>query len=104
MESKIFRYFRAYFITFITKDTVLVMSAIIIIGRKPIRVTHGTSSSVTFTMIADITNEKSQSVIRRSGNDIIRKSVPRKRFTSPRITANIRALTYPFIRVIPSMR
>lgn len=78
------------------KEIILVITAITMMGRNPVRVTHGTSSSVIFTRIAEMTKENNQRVMRRRGNVTMRSMVPRIRFTSPSTTAKMRALMYPF--------
>lgn len=77
--------------------------AIATIGIQPVIATPGTSSSVTFTMMSEMTNENSQSVISRRGKLIILRMVPSMRFTIASTTANISALTYPRVRAIPEI-
>lgn len=78
-------------------------SAIATTGTIPFRVIPGTSSSATFTTMRKITKEKSPRVMSLIGKAIIRNSVPRKRFTSPRMTAKISADVYPFWISIPEI-
>ena len=68
--------------------------AMTIIGSIPVRVTHGTSSSATFTTMRVITKENAQRVMSRIGKVRILSTVPRIRFTSQRITAKNSAAVY----------
>lgn len=89
--------------SFITSDVRLEAKAIMTRGTMPVRVIPGTSSSATFTTMRLITNEKAPNVMRRIGKEMILRIVPRMRFTSPRMTAKMRAEVYPFWRTIHSI-
>ena len=83
------------------KEVIPDTSAIAMMGTMPFSVIPGTSSSATRTTIRLITNEKSPRVMSRIGKATIRNSVPRNRFTSPRMTAKMRMEVYPFWISIP---
>lgn len=92
-----------YLNIFIRNDINVVITAMAKIGSHQSIDIVGTNWSATYTMIADITKEKSQSVISLRGNVMIRSRVQRTRFTSARTMAKIRALTYPFSRAMPEI-
>ena len=93
-----------YLKIFMIQETPVVTMAIATTGIHPISVTAGTSSSVTFTMMIDMTKEKSHSVMSLSGNVTIRRIVPSMRFVTASTTENISALIYPLLRMMPSTR
>lgn len=72
-------------------------------GNIPLIVTPGTSWSVTYTIITDITKEKRPSVIILNGRLTILSRVQSTRFTIPRTTANNKVDTKPFAIAIPGI-
>lgn len=102
-RSRILGVHECYLNIFIRNDISVVITAMAKIGSHHSIDTVGTNWSATYTMMADITKENSQRVISLRGNEMIRRRVQRTRFTSARTMAKIRALTYPFCKVMPEI-